>query len=284
MESIPQTRLIDIFRRVASKRGWGLLGQRRSGITEADLVAAMQRQLEGWLRAEKRTRDGDNLLERAAVAAYCEVLHSALDSTNQEVQTRALEEIRREVSKYAQTHLRDESERQAIVDRVVQIIWEKHDTVLDPARFLAWCGVITSHEIYHAAQQQGREVPLVADDADDQGEEHEAFRRHISTDQPLLSRGAFDAERSFAEVEQQSTISYFEGLIRRCLSSRDQQEAFIRLVLHEMDVADVARELNTTPGNIHVLRWRASRGLQRCRILLDALGRHLEQEVERKHA
>ena len=52
--------------------------------------------------------------------------------------------------------------------------------------------------------------------------------------------------------------------IRRCLRSRQQREAIVRLFLEEQSVVQVADALGTTPANVWVLKSRALDRLRRC--------------------
>ena len=89
------------------------------------------------------------------------------------------------------------------------------------------------------------------------------------------------------ETELQIAKQDLVNRIYDCMpkDKRRQAEVLVALVLEELTVLEVAQKLQTTPANVHVLFFRAKKGLlEHCRNVVKMLLQHLAPSQRAAHA
>lgn len=270
MKNFPEMKLLlTIFPRVLANRDWRLLDYAELEVTEAMLIQQVADQLQTWQQATGRTEITDGQIERAVVNAYCQLLHRAIGLARTAAQERAFTELWAYVTPLIGRVLRDDQRTAICANEVLFTLWRKRGEVQDPGCFLSYAAMIAGRAALAMAQAPGREVSFsdIFGDGDDEEDERAEW--------PDASTAA-----NFRRVEDQEQIEQLAGVIRRCLRKmRAGAEVVIRLVLLEETVIEVATALKRSAANIHLIKFRALRKLEKCRDLLAALGQPSDEPI-----
>ncbi len=242
-EATLQAKCEAIARRVVANQGWSLVEQ------WDEFVAEVARSVV----AGSGKRAGDSLekrLERAVTRAYCPLLYAACCERHGPRCVRAFEEVGRYLHAVALRRVEDREAAAEAAQRALEITYAHLDDVREPWAFLGYARIILVREL---TSRRGRGkllqfVPLRGDDPQDPG---------VQPSDPQADLERAEAERGVDEVALRAAI-------RRCLRSRQQREAIVRLFLEEQSVVQVADALGTTPANVWVLKSRALDRLRRC--------------------
>jgi DNA-directed RNA polymerase specialized sigma24 family protein len=262
-------RLLVILRRVLANRDWRLLNFPELGVTEAEAVRQMAVLLQTWQREAGRTEITDELIERAVVNAYCQLLHRAVGLAHTAAQERAFAELWAYVTPLIGRVLRDDQRTAICANEVLFTLWRRRGAVQDPGCFLSYAAMIAGRAALAMAQAPGREVSFsdLFGDGDDAEDERAEW--------PDASTAA-----NFRRVEDQEQIEQLAGLIRGCLRKmRAGAEVVIRLVLLEETVSEAAMALKRSAANIHLIKFRALHKLKKCPDLLTALGQPSNEPI-----
>jgi len=255
-------RLRRILRRVLANRDWRLLNHPELGVTEAEAVRQMAVLLQAWSQATGRAEMSDELIERAAVNVYCQLLHRALGLERTAVQERAFAELWTYVTPIIRRVLRDDHDAADCANHVLLTLWQHRGAVRDPGCFLSYVAMIAGRAALAIAQAPSHGI-VISDlfgDGDDEEDERAEW--------PDVSTTA-----NFRCIEDQEQIEQLAGVIRGCLRKlRAGAEVVIRLVLLEQTVIEAATALKRSAANIHVIKFRALRKLKQCPDLLAVLG------------
>ena len=270
MDIVPNDeQLLRILRRVLANRDWRLPSFPELGVTEAEIVRQMTVLLQTWQQATGRAEISDELIERAVVNVYCRLLHRAMGLERAAAQERAFAELWTYVTPLIGRVLRDDQRTAICANEVLFTLWRKRGAVQDPGCFLSYAAMIAGRAALAMAQVPGREVSFsdIFGDGDDEEDERAEW--------PDASTAA-----NFRRVEDQEQIEQLAGVIRRCLRKmRAGAEVVIRLVLLEETVIEAATALKRSAANIHLIKFRALRKLEKCRDLLAALGQPSNERV-----
>lgn len=244
--------------RTCANRDWQLLTCPELGVSAAQFDRCVAARLQGWLDRKECPAVTDQLIERAVIGEYCILLHKAIAADQTPAQQRSLDEIWNYVTPIIRRVLGDDGRADPCANDVLLTVWRKYGDVHDAATFLNWAGTIASNAALNLVRRGTHEV--VFSDLLPAGQED---------DDALPFSGMPVA---FNAIEDMDAVETLAALIRRCLEKmRLAAEVVIRLVLAEQPVSRVSRDLGLTPGNIHVIKWRALRRLRTCDALLTAL-------------
>jgi len=236
----------------------------------------VQRTLDDWLGRRERPAgpaELDALVERAVIHEYNRLLHAAVGRRGTPAWERAYVEIWNYVTPLIRKMTRDDDLARDVAMDVMIKVCEKYDQVRDAGCFLGWAGVIARRAALEAIRAVGREVPL--SDMMEQGAGHENAEESA---EEYLDRLQETRGKSVpAELNGAVRIAELEARIRACLHRlRHAAEVFIGLVLREVPVSEIARQLGMKANAVYVIFHRARKRLQECAPLLADLGIALE--------
>ncbi len=280
--------------RVWVGRDWRLLTHPELGADPAAFAQRVSDRLGCWQATEGHAEITDRLVEQAVRYEYCRLLHQSVSMDGTAVQERALTEVWNYVTPVIRKYLGADDRALDCANQVLLTIWQKHDQVRDPGTFLSWAAMIAVRAALKAlapavkSKSVSREEVFsdrrAADDVEDALEVIEELVEQsvLEKEQPMIGSGEIDpAHEVVTKIDQAEQMARFEALIRHCLRRmRVGSEVFIRLVLREETVLEVAARLGLSAANVHLMKFRARDRLRRCHALLHALGRDLASDAE----
>lgn len=251
-------------RHICVNRDWRLMVYPNLAISEEALAGRVRSRLQGWLDAGEHAEITENLIENAVINEYCWLLYQAIGQRDTPARTRALIEIWNYVTPMIRKILRDDDRAQDVAQDVLIKVCEKRDTVRDPGSFLSWAGVIAHHEAIRVAKMHGREVVMTDLGGDDDDMAAEKLGALLAAHAPGAPGG--DPGEGVCTAE-------LEARIRECLRRmRHGAEVFIGLVLRDLPVSEIARQLEMKANAVYVIFHRARKRLQGCGPLMADLG------------
>jgi len=285
---------MEIIARVCANRDWRLLTYPELGVDPEVFAQRVSDRLGCWQATEGYAEITDRLVEQAVRDEYCRLLHQAVRMDSMAVQERALIEVWNYVTPVIRKYLGADDRALDCANQVLITIWQKHDQVRDPGFFLSWAAMIAVRAALKALAPPVKSKSIsseevfsdhwTADDAEDAlGVIEELLEQSVlGREQPMIGSGEPDPAREVVtRIDQAEQMTRFEALIRHCLRRmRAGAEVFIRLVLREEAVLEVATRLGLSAANVHLIKFRALNRLRRCHALLQALGRELTSDAE----
>lgn len=173
-----------------------------------------------------------------------------------------LEQIRRDMLKFAFLQLRDEVLAEDAVQDALLSAFDNAGMFAGRAQIKTWIFAILKNKIVDLIRQQSRTVNISSLSA---GEENldQAFESLFQTNARWLPE---TRPSNWGNPEETLREQRFWDVFDACLQHLPENTArvFMMREFLEFDTAEVCRELSLTTSNCHVILHRARNGLRRC--------------------
>lgn len=173
-----------------------------------------------------------------------------------------LEEIRRDMIKFARLQLRDETQAEDVVQEALMAALDNSRTFAGRSALKTWIFAILKNKIVDVIRLQARTTNISSLSADEENMD-QAFESLFKTNAHWLP----DARpNDWGNPEETLREKRFWEVFDACLRNLPENTArvFMMREFLEFDTAEVCRELSLTTSNCHVILYRARNGLRHC--------------------
>ncbi len=199
----------------------------------------------------------DEAIRRAVTNAYCILLYEAFNDDGSDKQERAVVEVFKYVYRAVRAKTRgDDRLAEECANTATAKAWEYRRRVTEAGAFLNYALIIGLREAQAAIKNDPRETSL--EETEMNGEREDG--------KPLGP--AFRVEGIEAEVEESEQVRRIVQAIANCLKRREEITLIIENVLLETSFMELSLLLGKTPPQLHLIKFRALKKLERCEELL----------------
>ncbi|MDH7486981.1 MAG: sigma-70 family RNA polymerase sigma factor [Anaerolineae bacterium] len=247
--------------------GLGIAGQLAESFVSEVLEEARRKQ-----REAVRIQPLRQVVARATITCYCRRLYQACRAHRTLRQQRAWQELSAYLLTVACWKMPDDpAQAQECAQQALLSLWRRFSdpqwAMERPGALLRYAENALLREVWRIWKQQGkkweREKPL-----ERAGQRHEEQGDREADERFTSGEPSPDPERDALRREADQRVA---AAIRACLRSEQQATVIIETFLNDRSVLEIARQLDTSPENVYVLRSRAIRRLQECPELLETL-------------
>lgn len=248
--------------RAISKHGWTVIPDRERFVVDVckDLDAELG-------DGNTQERAAANAVERAAIRRYCHVLYDACASKERQAQERGLREVWLYLYRAGLFKTHDPERAKDAAQQALVNAWKHLQQCRDKGSFISWCNLILLNVVREQFRRDMRrsrrgktekwvreEIPLA--EVGNPGEELELVDSE--------EKNALSEDMSFDLAAQGELHARLLVAIRACLASEDQRTVVIESFFNDRGFKELAQALDTTPGNVQVMKSRALKKLRRC--------------------
>ncbi len=195
----------------------------------------------------------DEAIRRATTHAYCLLLYEAFNNDGSDEQERAIVEVFRYVYRAVRAKTRgDDRLAEECANTATAKAWEYRSRVTEPGAFLSYVLTIGLREAQAALKDDPRETSI--EESEMEGEREDG--------KPL--EPAFRVEGVEGEVEESDQVRRIAQAIANCLKRREEITLIIENVLLETSFMELSQLLGKTPPQLHLIKFRALKKLERC--------------------
>lgn len=173
-----------------------------------------------------------------------------------------LNEIRRDMIKFAHLQLRNEALAEDVVQEALMAAFDKSKEFAGRSAVKTWVFGILKHKIVDLIRQQSRTTNVSALSSQEESMD-EAFESLFKTNAHWSPAAR---PRSWGDPEEALRERRFWDVFDSCLKHLPENTArvFMMREFLEFETAEVCRELSITITNCNVILYRARNGLRRC--------------------
>jgi len=223
-------------------------------------------------RQVRRVQPLQRIIERAVITCYCRRLYEACRAHRTLRQQRAWQELSTYLLAIARFQMPDDPiQAQECAQQALIKLWQQlrnlRWNMKRPGALLRYAEQTLLREVWRALEQQRKrkekEEPL-----EKLGGRCEEETKGGIDERLALGRLSPDHVREILDRENRQRVI---AAIRTCLRSECQETVIIETFLNDKSVLEIAEQLDTSPGNVYVLRSRAIKRLRKCSELLETL-------------
>jgi RNA polymerase sigma-70 factor (ECF subfamily) len=173
-----------------------------------------------------------------------------------------LEEIRRDMIKFARLQLRDEAQAEDVVQEALVAALENSRTFAGRSALKTWIFAILKNKIVDLIRLQARTTSISSLSNEEESMD-QAFESLFKTNAHWLPNAR---PNDWGNPEESLREKRFWDVFDACLRHLPENTArvFMMREFLEFDTAEVCRELGLTTTNCHVILHRARNGLRHC--------------------
>lgn len=209
-------------------------------------------------------------LQRATVRCYCETLFEAGGAQRSAAQQRAFKELWDYLLPRALYRLHDGQMARDATQHALIKIWEKLATCSAPAGFLGWCDQILLNVVrdeFRARFEKRvteRGIEYVERNQDTYQMNGELTRDEASPPQPERKEPASDLLSDALRGPMRDALV---AALHTCLENERLVQVVLDVFLEDKNYAEIARQMDTSPLNVQVMKSRALKKLRECSVL-----------------